>query len=193
VALAGITLPALLTSIGTYAFGNCTALTEITLPTSLGSIGQYAFEYTGLTTLTLPSTVKTINNYAFRGCTDLLWVKWPESSVDAVLGTTTAGQAFSGCTKLEKVELPNNLKTIYNSSFQNCTSLEVVILRRSASPLTVLNSTTAFPSANTDLKIYVPNDQLSDYQAAATWSNAAYNGKIVSDNTLTSGDEPSNW
>jgi hypothetical protein len=110
-----------------------------------------------------------------------------------LLGSSSTGSAFSGCTHLEKVELPDNLKTIYNNSFVGCIKLQVVILKRSATPLTALNNVNAFPTANTNLKFYVPDLEVSNYQGTTNWSNTAYSGKIVSINTLDSADLPSKW
>ena len=50
-------------------------LTSVTIPNSVTTIGDYAFyDCTGLTSLTLPSSVATIGNYAFNGCTSLMGV-----------------------------------------------------------------------------------------------------------------------
>jgi hypothetical protein len=189
-----IALPAGLEKIDNYAFQYCSSLREVSLPEGLQQIGDYAFRScSSLREISLPAGLLQIGNYAFQYCTALLWVKWPISPVNAGLGINVTGNVFSGCTRLEKVELPDNLKTIYNSSFSGCTALRVVILRRSASPLTALNNANAFPTANTNLKIYVPDAQVSDYQGGTNWSNAAYSGKIVSITTLDQADDPSNW
>jgi hypothetical protein len=189
-----IALPAGLEKIDNRAFQNCSSLREISLPAGLSQIGEYAFlSCRSLREISLPAGLMQIGNFAFQYCTALLWVKWPVSPANAGLGTNANGAAFNGCTQLEKVELPDNLKTIYNSSFSGCTALRVVILRRSASPLTALNNANAFPTANTNLKIYVPDAQVSAYQGGTNWSNTAYSGKIVSITTLDQADDPSNW
>jgi hypothetical protein len=190
-ALSSVTLPDNLTSIGTYTFRNCDALTTIDLPDSLASIGAYAFQYASLATLTLPAAVKTISNYAFHYCEDLLWVKWPVSPSGAAFSFN--GAAFSDCALLEKVELPDNLITIYTNSFANCPNLRVVILRSATPP--ALSNITAFPaSTNTGLRFYVPDSTaVSAYQVATIWSNADYTDKIVEVSTLDPADDPSVW
>ena len=57
------------TSIGEYAFQNCTNLTSITIPEGVTSIGSSAFYYcTGLTSVTIPEGVTSIGGRAFSGC-----------------------------------------------------------------------------------------------------------------------------
>jgi hypothetical protein len=149
---------------------------------------------TSLEEVSLPAGLTTIGNYAFGGCTKLLWVKWPVSAANAVLGTNTTGSAFRNCTRLEKVELPANLTTIWNYSFNGCTNLRVVILRRSETPVTALNNANAFPVAtNTSLKFYVPDAEVSAYKTATNWSSTNYVNKIVAVSTLETADDPSNW
>ena len=61
-----------ITSIGDYAFYECTGLACITIPSSVKSIGNTTFGgCTGLTSLTIPSSVTTIKSGAFFGCTGL--------------------------------------------------------------------------------------------------------------------------
>lgn len=57
------------TSIGEYAFRDCTGLTEITIPNSVTNIGGYAFKNcSSLTEITIPDSVTSIGNSAFDGC-----------------------------------------------------------------------------------------------------------------------------
>ncbi|MGN0606413.1 MAG: leucine-rich repeat protein [Oscillospiraceae bacterium] len=65
-------IPNNVTSIGSFAFYDCSSLTEITIPDSVTSIGSYAFSScSGLTSITIPDGVTSIENYAFYGCKNL--------------------------------------------------------------------------------------------------------------------------
>ena len=60
------------TSIGSYAFCECTGLTSITIPNSVTRIGKSAFSSClGLTSITIPNRVTTIGGSAFENCTGL--------------------------------------------------------------------------------------------------------------------------
>ena len=68
------------TSIGGYAFRECTSLTSVTIPDSVTSIEQYAFrDCTSLTSVTIPDSVTTIGGSAFWGCKNLTSVTIPDS------------------------------------------------------------------------------------------------------------------
>ncbi len=66
------TIPSSVTSIGEWAFYDCTSLTSITIPNSVTCIGNSAFSgCAGLTRITIPSSVTSIGNCAFSGCANL--------------------------------------------------------------------------------------------------------------------------
>ena len=60
------------TSIGEYAFYDCTSLTSVAISEGVTSIGQYAFNNcTSLTSVIIPVSVTAINLNTFTGCTGL--------------------------------------------------------------------------------------------------------------------------
>lgn len=76
--LVEITLPASLTSIGTYAFESCSALTKVNGlgSTQVTSLGTAAFQgCSALKEITLPATLTSIENYVFRGCESLKYLR----------------------------------------------------------------------------------------------------------------------
>ncbi|MEI6210222.1 MAG: leucine-rich repeat domain-containing protein, partial [bacterium] len=65
-------IPGSVTSIGDYAFFDCTSLTSVTIPSSVTSIGDSAFAgCTSLTSVTFPNSVTIIGRIAFSDCTSL--------------------------------------------------------------------------------------------------------------------------
>ena len=57
------------TSIGSYAFLDCSDLTSVTIPQSVTKIGSYTFrDCSGLTSVTIPQSVTSIGASAFYGC-----------------------------------------------------------------------------------------------------------------------------
>ncbi len=91
-------IPESVTSIGDYAFRDCSVLTSITIPESVTSIGNGAFYYcSGLTSITFPEGVTSIGSEAFYGCSGLTSIHIPESV------TSIRSGAFSSCIGLTSI------------------------------------------------------------------------------------------
>ena len=109
------------TSIGDYAFDNCTSLTSIEIPSGVTSIRDHAFDNcTSLTSIEIPSGVTSIGNSAFKNCTSLASIEIPSSV------TSIGNEAFAYCTNLTSIEIPSGVTSIENYAFSNCTSLNSI-------------------------------------------------------------------
>lgn len=76
------TEPSMVTSIGSSAFANCSALTEIVLPEGITSIGSSFTNCTLLAKVTIPKSVNTIGG--FTGCSeDLTFYGYKDSAAQA--------------------------------------------------------------------------------------------------------------
>ena len=61
-----------ITSIGNYAFYDCSSLISVTIGNGVTSIGNYAFYgCSSLTSITIPNSVTSIGMHTFDGCTSL--------------------------------------------------------------------------------------------------------------------------
>ena len=158
--LTSITIPNSVTSIGDKAFRHCTSLTSITIPDSVTSIGNSAFgQCTSLESITLPfvggsatgntflgyifgavsvsynsryvpsslksvtiTSATSIDEDAFSGCTNLTSITIPDS-------VTSIGEwAFGGCSKLTSVTIPDSVTSIAEGVFDGCTSLTSITI-----------------------------------------------------------------
>lgn len=143
--------------INDYAFDNCVALTSFTVPATVANIGSYAFRNcTQLSNLVISSGVKTIGDNAFASCTALQYVGIPST-------VTSIGQCAFYKSGLIAVYLPSTITSVDNDAFYECSSLKSVYA--AATPATLGSS--AFPTAATTM-IYGPT--VDD----ACWKNGGY-------------------
>ena len=139
-----------LTSIGEGAFYNCQSLTSIVIPNSVTWIGWSAFEncrslhcneygnclYLGnednpylvlvkakdtIKEATIRENTRFILDDAFVACSSLTSVTFEEGSKLENIGSN----AFSGCTSLTSIVIPNNVTSIGAYAFYGCSSLTI--------------------------------------------------------------------
>ncbi len=117
------------TSIGEYAFYECTSLTSLTIGNSVTSMGSCAFaKCTGLKSVEIPNSVTSIGLCAFDGCKGLKSVEIPNSV------TSIGDAAFTGCTGLKSLTIGNLVESIGYAAFAGCEGL---------TSLTIPNSVTS--------------------------------------------------
>jgi hypothetical protein len=118
--LTSVTISSSVTSIGDYAFNECSNLTSITIPNSITAIGNGTFRGCSLTSVTIPSSVKSIGDYAFEGNNSLSYMYIPDSI------TSFGRGAFSSCSKLIYINIPDSVTSIGGYAFQNCSRLKYI-------------------------------------------------------------------
>ena len=146
-------IPNSVTSIGEYAFDDCTGLKSIEIPNSVTSIGQYAFDgCTGLKSIEIPNSVTSIGSSAFYGCSSLTSVVWNAkkcsdftSSENSPFKNSTNITSFTfgdsvehipaylcyGMSGLTNLEIPNSTTSIGESAFYNGEKLTILVLGNS--------------------------------------------------------------
>ena len=159
-----------ITSIGDYAFYNCTSLTSIIIPNIITSIGIHAFEgCSGLTSITIPNNITIINNYTFRSCNGINTTVIIPDSVTTIGQYAFAGTGSTISTRMNVTEyrIGSGVTNIQNSAFRYNTQLQSITITATTPPTlgsSALASTGSGP-------IYVPAASLEAYQAA--WGDVA--------------------
>lgn len=106
-AISKINIPNSITSIGNYAFSDCSSLSNITIPDSVTSIGRDAFlRCSSLASITIPDSVTSIGKEALADCTRLAHIYYTgtQEQWNAITKGTTwnynMGSNVSGGTKI---------------------------------------------------------------------------------------------
>ena len=106
------------TTVGDSAFENCGALKTLELPFAPTSVGKCAFWGVALKTFD-GSMLTQIADNAFTNCSRLEDVNLDEN----VVLTSIGKYAFSDCTALKKVDIPLGVTRIEEGTFMNCAKL----------------------------------------------------------------------
>lgn len=100
-----------ITSIGNFAFDNCSNLSTVSISSSVSSIGEYAFaDCSALQHLELPNSLECIGPFTFSSCTGLTDLTLPASL------ETIGDGAFFECSGLERIILLNDSTSIYDNN-----------------------------------------------------------------------------
>ena len=157
------------TSIGEFAFSNCSNLTSMTIPDTITNIAAYAFsECSDLTRVTIPNSVTSIGDYAFNSCRSL-------TSVEISSGVAIVGQrCFSDCSGLTSVTIPDTVTNIAAYAFSECSNLMRVTIPDSVTSI----GDYAFKRCRSLTSMTIPNSVTSIGCGVFSWCDSLANVSI---------------
>ena len=165
------------------------------IPNSVSSIGDYAFlDCTGLTSITIPKSVTLIGWDAFYGCSGLTSIivengntKYDSrDNCNAIINTATntlmygskntvipnnvisiGSNAFRGLSGLTEVTIPSSITSIGDYAFADCKELKSIIVKK-AVPINI--DTDVFSdSIYKNTVLYVPTGRKMYFEDATVW------------------------
>ena len=150
------------TSIGNYAFLNCTKITSVTIPNSVTTIGNSAFPLcSSLTSITIPNSVTSIGNSAFTGCSGIKSVIIPNS-------VTSIGYHAFYESGLSSVTISSSVTSIGDEAFDRTGLSEIINF--ATTPQTI--NANVFASVNkNDCLLLVSFEAISNYKSANVWKD----------------------
>ena len=154
-------IPSSVTSIGDFAFFDCSSLTSFVIPNSVTSIGIHAFSgCSGLTSIEIPNSVTSIGDYAFSDCSGLTSIEIPNSV------TSIETYVFRGCSGLTSIEIHSGVTSIRSEAFSGCSGLTSI-----TSYITDVFATGVGAFSGCDnATLYVPKGLSNFYRITVDWN-----------------------
>ena len=129
------------TTIGEFAFNDCSALTSVNILNSVTTIKMQAFsDCRALTSVTIPNSVTTIKM-----------------------------QAFSACSALTSVTIPNSVTEIGDYAFSDCINITQISSEAVVPPICELKVFDGINKSK--CKLIVPKNSLDAYKQADQWKD----------------------
>ena len=157
-----------------FCYPWCREGDSFTIPEGVTTIGFAAFYSAKLSSLSFPTSLKEIDAFAFGDMIYLKSADLSKTSIDAV-----PNYAFSQCSTIEKVLLPDSLEVIGGGAFAGCSLIKDITLPES------LLSIGQYAFVDTGLDTIIIPDSVQDIGYSAFGYRSSEYGGIIPMNDFT--------
>ena len=173
--LKSVTVPASVRQIGNNAFAENSSLISVVYNASGDWEQEYSYakisglfkSCTGLEKVTIGKDVKFLPESMFAGCSALIKLNFEQKSSLKRIDD----YAFSGCTALKNISLPNTLSYIGNNAFNGCKLKSIYNYMPVPYGFTDKGSNTVISWITKDVTVYVLPQYLETYKADPLWGS----------------------
>ena len=158
-----VVLPEGLTTIGAYAFNNCSKLDHVTIPQTVFGMGLFAFAHcTSLSEISLSDQISYLESCTFYGCSSLKQIKLPPNLTGLGIGVFLNSA-------LTEITIPETVTALSQWALRDCADLKKI---------TFLGNAPSFQSSTllrTVADVYYPGND-------ATWTEDVrqnYGGELT--------------
>jgi hypothetical protein len=163
-----LVIPNNVTSIGEWAFYNCSSLTSVTIGESVTHIGNGAFRFcSSLSSVTINSDAIVSEDYKYD---DNISDIFGSQVTEYIIGNHVKGigsNAFRDCSSLTSVTIGESVTSIGESAFSGCSSLTSITCKAATPP--TIGGIWTFDNVSTSIPVYVPCESIQSYREHNQW------------------------
>lgn len=191
--LKSVVLPEGVEILNLGAFKGCASLKKIDLPNSLTKIKNRAFMNSGLDSIILPKNISSIEGRVLTNCPNLQKVEIGCVDLDTIpeslcadcpnlnevnylyygkahcSPTVISAYAFSNCTSLRVISIPESVEVINEEAYNNCIGAKQLVVESFEPPVCYYDSHYPFNNVNRDHTLWIPKGSVESYRTAEVW------------------------
>lgn len=166
-----IVFPKNLSYIGSYTFSGCSFVGDLSLPDNISYLGESAFKNSNIRgTIVIPSSIEVITGSDYYTSGPFSWTKIERLEIGDNVEAINS-YAFLACESLNFLKIGKNVSVIEEGAFAGCTSLQTIVCLATTPP--EMNSSVFKDVDFSHCVVEVPESSVENYRHADGWKTFA--------------------